>query len=194
MILAPVSTGAAAASPGSRLPRFAAPENVLGDDMLQHLPQGDNERQWRHLLNEAQVILHNHPINAQRVAQGQMPVTSLWFWGAGTLPEWVRSAFGRVCSNDEVAVALARLAKISVVAPEPGIAFRFDGHADLLLDLANLRDPAVLEHDWLPPLDAALKRRSLSALSLRFAEGERFSVKRAHRWRFWRRVKSVSER
>ncbi|HEY7871742.1 MAG TPA: phosphoglycerate mutase, partial [Rudaea sp.] len=49
--------------PESRLPVFADPRDVLGDDLMQHLPRGDNERQWRSLFNEAQVILHNHSVN-----------------------------------------------------------------------------------------------------------------------------------
>jgi hypothetical protein len=179
---------------GSRLPQFAAPDDVLGDDMLRHLPQGDNERQWRHLLNEAQVILHNHPLNKRRVAHGQLPVTSLWFWGAGTLPEWVRSPFTRVCSNDEVVVALARLAKVVAVAAQPAAVFHFEANDALLLDLADIRDPAALEQDWIKPLEAALGKRALNTLVLRFAGGERVLVKRVHRWRFWRRVKSVSAR
>ena len=169
-----------------RLPHFAAPGDVLGDDLMRHLPQGHNERQWRHLLNEAQVILHNHSVNQRRVQRGQMPANSLWFWGAGALPEWVRTPFIRVFSSDDIVVALARLAKVSVAAPEPAAVFHIEAKDSLLLDLVDIRDPFALERDWLDPLDAALKRRKLKALHLRFAGGERVSVKPAHRWRFWR--------
>src|SRR4051812_46074377 len=75
---------------GAKLPKFVAPADVLGADLLPFLPSGDNQRQWHHLLNEAQVILHNHPLNAQRAARGQVAVNSVWFWGAGKLPDWVR--------------------------------------------------------------------------------------------------------
>jgi hypothetical protein len=172
--------------PGARLPRFAAPADALGDDLMQHLPQGDNERQWRHLLNEAQVILHNHPVNVRRAQLGQVPANSLWFWGAGALPEWVRTPFTRVFSNDDIVTALARLAKVAVAAPEPAAVFHFEAKDTLLLDLVDIRDPLALERDWLDPLDAALRRRKLKALHLRFVAGERITVKPAHRWRFWR--------
>lgn len=175
--------------PGVRLPQFAAPADALGDDLMQHLPQGDNERQWRHLLNEAQVILHNHPVNERRVQRGQIPANSLWFWGAGALPEWVRSPFTRVFSSDDIVVALASLAKVAIAAPEPAAVFRIESKDTLLLDLADVRDAFALERDWLDPLDAALKRRKLNVLHLRFSTGERVSVKPAHRWRFWRRIK-----
>jgi hypothetical protein len=175
--------------PGVRLPQFAAPADALGDDLMQHLPQGENERQWRHLLNEAQVILHNHPVNARRVQHGQMPANSLWFWGPGTLPEWVRTPFGRVFSSDDIVIALARLAKVAVAAPEPAAVFHIEAKDTLLLDLAYIRDPMALKRDWLDPLDAAFKRRKFKVLHLRFSTGERVSVKPLHRWRFWRRIK-----
>jgi hypothetical protein len=177
---------------GARLPRFASPEDVLGDDLMRHLPQGENQRQWRHLLNESQIILHNHPLNAQRVQRGQMPANSLWFWGAGTLPDAVRSGFTRVFSNDDVAIALARLAKVEVAAPQPAEFVHIEAKDTLLLDLAGIRDAAALELEWLGPLDALLRQRTLHALDLRFVSGERTILKPAHRWRFWRKIKIVS--
>ena len=53
---------------------------------------GEGAERWRALLNESQIVLHNHPINAVREARGAVAVNSLWFWGAGTLPDSVRCA------------------------------------------------------------------------------------------------------
>ncbi len=172
---------------GAQLPQFAAPEEVLGDDLIQHLPQGENARQWRHLLTEAQVILHNHPLNQQRVANGRMPANSLWFWGAGILPDWVRAPYTCSLSDDTVVVALAQLAKIAVADPSPDAIDRIQAKDNLLLDLANEHDISELEYDWFAPLDRALRRRRLTELHLRFGSGERVRVKPVHRWRFWRR-------
>ena len=85
----------------AKLPRFSAPADALGDDLARHLPDGDNARQWRSLLNEAQIALTQHPLNAQRAQRGLPPVNSLWFWGAGVLPQWVRCGFDRVFTDDE---------------------------------------------------------------------------------------------
>lgn len=155
----------------ARLPAFADPRHVLGDDLMRHLPRGDNERQWRSLFNEAQVILHNHPVNARRVQRGQVPANSLWFWGAGKLPDWVRTRFARVASPDPVVAALAKLAKIPVVDMQAALA---KPDADLLLDVAAI-----------PEIEA----RGFSGVDLLFASGERVHYRHAHRWRFWRRVR-----
>jgi hypothetical protein len=174
----------------ARVPQFAAPEDVLGDDLMRHLPQGENEHQWRYLLNESQVILHNHPVNERRVAHGRMPANSLWFWGAGKLPEWVRASFTRVLSSDDVVIGLARLAKIATSAPTPDAIVRMDVK-DVLLDLADQRDVQALERDWFAPLNVALRHRRLTELHLRFDSGERAAIKPVHRWRFWRRIPST---
>jgi hypothetical protein len=155
----------------SRLPAFADPRDVLGDDLMRHLPRGDNERQWRGLFNEAQVILHNHPVNLRRVQRGQVPANSLWFWGSGKLPDWARTRFDAVASGDPVVVALAKLAKIPVVDVRAALA---QSGANVLLDVAEI-----------PEIDV----RKFSGIDLLFADGNRAHYRHAHRWRIWRRAR-----
>ncbi len=173
----------------AKLPRFSDPADALGDDLGQHLPEGDNARQWRSLLNEAQIALTQHPLNTQRVQRGLPPVNSVWFWGAGVLPQWVRSTVSSMCSDDEIAAALARMANVANVAPLP-VAFASLGQGEhAMLDLVDQRDAATLEQKWLTPIDALLAKRKLDAVHLHFVDGERVTYQPAHRWRFWRRVK-----
>ncbi|MBB5208255.1 phosphoglycerate mutase [Chiayiivirga flava] len=178
-----------------QLPAFAAPDAVLGDDLYNHLPQGEPGRRWRRLLNEAQVILHNHPVNAARAAQGRVTVNTLWFWGGGTLPGSVRSAWTTLHSGDPVLRALAGLAAMSVADLDTGDGDRADagvvevGHIDAgtMLDLRDVRDRAALERRWLAPLFAQQRRGRLDTIELLFADGLRVRYAPAHRWRFWRR-------
>ena len=153
----------------ARVPVFADPRLARGDDLMRHLPRGDNERRWRSLFNEAQVILHNHPLNVRRAQSGKMPVNSLWFWGAGTLPDWVRTRFAQVVSADPVVVALARLAKVPGVDPSARVA---ESGANVLLDVAEV-----------PQIDV----RRFVGIDALFASGERLRYRHGHRWRFWRR-------
>ncbi len=175
-------------SKSSRLPQFSPPSAVLGDDMARHLPRGHNERQWRHLLNEAQVILHNHPLNAARMQSGLSPVNSVWFWGEGALPDWVRTPLTRVISGDDSLVALARLAKVPHIdsgwnAEDP------DNRADtILLDLGSASDAQSLDMH-LSNLDSALKRRYVTSLHIVSTDGTRAVYRPSHRWRVWRPVR-----
>jgi len=173
-------------APSTPLPAFTEPDDALGEDVFEHLPEGSQGRRWRSLLTEAQVILHNHPWNARRVDAGRRPVNSLWFWGGGTLPDQVRSPHARFGSDDDLGAALAAAAGIGTA-----LAQRFDaGQADVLFDLTAQRDLPALERDWLQPALAALAGGGIDALTLDTADGTAFTLRRGQRWRFWRRARA----
>jgi hypothetical protein len=161
----------------AKLPSFTPPSDGLGEDLLMHLPEGPDARRWRMLLNEAQITLHNHPRNAERVAAGMLPVNSLWFWGGGVLPDAVTCRAACVISGDDELLALARRAAVSLVRQEAG---------STLVDLRQQRDWATLEREQFEPALASLRRRHGSLL-LDFADGAGFRIDTAQRWRLWRR-------
>ena len=166
--------------PGTPLPVFAAPEQALGEDLSQHLPTGADGRRWRVLLNEVQVILHQHPLNAARRAQGLAPINSVWFWGGGSLPSLMKSLLGGVVSDDLLLQALAQRAGVPCRARTPETVAAA-GSADLI-DWQDL--PANdLADTWWSTLQAVLEREPVI---LHFASGERWLRKPSHRWRFWR--------
>ncbi len=165
---------------GSKLPAFAEPDQVLGEDLFAHLPEGDLGRRWRALLTESQVLLHNHAWNKVRTAQGKAPVNSLWFWGAGTLPDFVRTRHLQVKGSD---ITLRALALAAGVRPSNDAE-----QVDALLDLRHLRSVETFGSDALAPLLMALRSGELSELTLDFEDGASFSLKHSQRWRFWRRA------
>ena len=166
--------------PNSPLPIFAAPEQAMGEDLSQHLPQGAEGRRWRVLINEIQVLLHQHPLNAERRARGLAPINSLWLWGGGSLPDRVHSDLSGVVSDDLLLSALARRAGVALQARTPEAITA--ATAGWLIDLQDL--PASdIESRWWPTLNALLARQSVC---LHFASGERWLRKPWHRWRIWR--------
>jgi hypothetical protein len=171
----------------ARLPEFVPPSRGLGDDIYAHLPEGETGRRWRRLLSEAQVTLHNHPLNEARAREGKLAVNSLWFWGGGTLPDHVRCAHARVASDDLLIAALARQAGIERF--ELPAALPAGSAAGSLYDLRRVRDAAALERDWLAPLLARQRRDEV--LRLDFADGMQVEYRRGHRWRFWRRIPAL---
>ncbi|SDQ30323.1 phosphoglycerate mutase [Pseudoxanthomonas sp. CF125] len=164
----------------SKLPAFAAPDEVLGEDLFVHLPEGDLGRRWRALLTETQVVLHNHPWNAMRASLGKPAVNSLWFWGAGTLPDFVRTHYKQVKGNEILLRALAGAAGVSATADD-------GGEVDALVDLRHLRDLDLVAHEAVQPLLEAVRKRELQSLTLDFEDGAIFHLRRDQRWRFWRR-------
>lgn len=169
----------------ARLPPFASPEDALGGDVFDHdafatgrdVPEA---RRWRVLLSEAQVLLHNHPHNAVRVAAGKVPVNALWCWGGGVLPDGIEGGAPTLYSDDLLLHGIARVGRLQAMSLD---AFA-NADAGALVDLRGTRDPRALLERWLPQaVDAAAKRE----LVLDFADGVQFVLRAGQRWRFWRR-------
>jgi hypothetical protein len=179
---------------GADLPDAASPDEAMGDDLKLHLPKGAAGKRWRALFNEVQVLLHNHPVNQARLERGAVSVNSLWFWGAGALPSWVKADLQCVFTDAIVITELARLAAVKTVPLDVQMftdSIRaFEGESSVLLDLTGLRGDA-LDRDWLQAVDSLLQRRDLTDVQLVFESGERFRVRPMHRFRFWRSVREL---
>jgi len=169
-----------------RLPEFFAPEEAAGEDLFGVLPQGDTmeARRWRALITEVQVLLHHHPWNRERAAQGRPAINALWFWGGGTVPDEVRGPYMNVRSRDPLLQALAQASGAAIAAPAADAPAGVVG--DSLVDLRHLRSLDTFAAQALPPLLRAMARREYDALLLDFEDGARFRLGHAQRWRFWR--------
>lgn len=166
--------------------RFVSLPKVVGGDIHPHLPRGPEGRNWRSMLNEAQMVLHASEVNRRRAAAGRSEVNTLWFWGAGTLPAPPPAGTGapwaRVWAGGPLAAGLAAWGGIPQ-APAPVNATCWledacDGGSHLIV-LDDLREPASLcaieawragvqaLHDaWFAPLYQALKGRRLTSLDI----------------------------
>jgi hypothetical protein len=175
-------------SQGSPMPAFADPADVVGADLFDHLSatEATDEalvRRWRALMSEVQVVLHNHPWNAQRAAMGKPPINSLWFWGAGALPELVTSEQPLAWSNDSLLRALASAANVGIAE----LPQRFtQPESDVLIDLHD-SDAADIQDHWLVPAIDAMRQRRLAGIQLDCQDGVRLRIAAAQHWRFWRK-------
>ena len=173
---------------GTSVPDFVEAGDALGADLFDSLVGAETatspeSRRWRALLSEAQVVLHNHPWNARRAATGKSPVNSLWFWGAGKVPDHVATPHALVHSGDAMLQALAAAAGVPWSAGGPRFSIP---DMDALSDLRELRDPTQLFDDWLLPALAAVRSGGLQRLQLDFADGDGYVLARSQRWRLWR--------
>lgn len=169
----------------AKLPAFVAPDVALGDDVFEHDGFGSGHdtpeaRRWRVLASEAQVLLHNHPHNAARIAAGRVPINALWFWGGGVLPDHVASTAPTLYSDD---VLLHGIARVGMLEAMPLAACTVSDRA-ALVDLRSQRDPRVLVERWLLPACAAAGDREVA---FDCADGQVFGLRSSQRWRFWRR-------
>jgi hypothetical protein len=153
-----------------------------GRDIDPLMPRGPDAMFWRRMLNEAQMLLHDHPVNEAREARGELPINSLWLWGEGRAPAPPVKPFQRVRTRDPLAAGLAQSSG-AMLHPLPDDAARWLGQAQpegvelVLLD--SLTAPATygdlhawesrltaLETEWFAPALAALSAGRLGMLSL----------------------------
>jgi len=62
---------------------------AVGANLHTVQPQGSAVRYWNRLINEAQMLFFQHPLNQARREQGLPEINGLWLWGEGRLPEFV---------------------------------------------------------------------------------------------------------
>lgn len=191
-----------------RVPRIATHplSTVTGRAIEPFLPLGEEAREWRRLINDAQVLLHNHPINAERESAGRPTANSLWPWGAGSLPPAVVARVPHVHAENPLALGLAKLARIPAT-PLPKS--RDDAIPDSLILLETLYEAAQgldaaawrkgmqqLESRWFAPILAALKARRMRGLRMT-ALGDQAIVKITldvgDAWQFWRRPRTLAD-
>ncbi|MGD0584650.1 MAG: cofactor-independent phosphoglycerate mutase [Oryzomonas sp.] len=63
------------------------PHDIIGKSVLAYLPSGDGAATLNNVMNHAQMVLHDHPLNKKRKEAGKLPANSIWLWGHGKTPK-----------------------------------------------------------------------------------------------------------
>ncbi len=139
----------------------AAADAAAGRNVDGYLPAGADARRYRRLLNEIQMTWHDHPVNEQRTAEGELPINSVWL--SGPVDGTAIAAF-----REAVAGGRCRLEE-SLLGPR----LRDDRHA--WLDALQALDAQL--HDWLtaspPPAILLCGDHEVRRLERRAATGAR---------------------
>lgn len=182
-----------------------SPLELAGQDVNANLPSGADAARWHATLNEVQMLLHDHPVNEAR----EVPLNSLWFWGAGRLPAQAEGPWQSVTAGDPVALGLAKRATMRHRALPSGAGEWLErlpetGRHLVLLDAlaaaAALRDGEAhaarllaMEADWFAPMLAALTSGRIGMVTLHLPEaGLSIETVRGDLRRFWRRPRPLA--
>ncbi|MFN4259136.1 MAG: cofactor-independent phosphoglycerate mutase [Gemmataceae bacterium] len=66
--------------------RTQPPHDIPDQPIANHLPQGPGGWLLEDLMLRSRDVLHAHPVNQARIAQGKRPATQIWLWGQGRAP------------------------------------------------------------------------------------------------------------
>lgn len=178
---------------------------VAGKDIRAYLPQGPDALRWHGVLNEIQMLFHDHAVNLAREARGELPVNSVWLWGGGREERQLARPCAEVWSDSGLADAFARAAGIPCAAlPDDARACPDGGDALLVwegLQRAILRGDLQAWRDSLRqfeqccavPLRDALRAGRIAQFTLDAPDaGRRFVLTRGAAWKFWRRPEPLA--
>lgn len=162
---------------------------------------------WRNAINEAQMLLHAHPVNQAREVAGQPQVNSLWPWGGGRLPDPRTCNYDAIWSTNPVAQGIAQVLQINgTILPKSFNATTARAPLavyDALEQPARSGDATIwreqlaqFEAQWLAPALHAMRSGRLDGLRLLApgdSSGAELQVSRRDLWCFWRKPRNLSE-
>lgn len=184
------------------LASFTPLHEAVGRPVENFLPQGDDGQRWCRFINECQILLHNHPVNQTRQAQGRPTINSIWFWGPGSLPKRTTAPAAVIRAEDPLTRGLARAAGVRpeklggrLPAQDAFVVCTSLLRPSLYLDIDTWRtELEKLEAGWFKPALTALRKRKLSSLRIN-APGDRATLELHIRpldlLKIWRKPRSL---
>ena len=186
---------------------------VAGQAVNERLPHGATAQRWNQILNEAQMLLHAHPVNEAREQQGLATINSLWLWGGGIAQSLPTGTLHSVWANDALARGLALSTQVAWhtlpqqasaclanIAPNTKSNLRSSAESWIVFD--GLRRTAwygdddawragvaQLEENWIAPLEQALYAGRINSLTLYALNDQSLlsiRIKPSGRYFFWR--------
>jgi len=182
------------------------PEIVVGKNIHQFLPRGEDASKWLAVLNEVQMLLHEHPANIARESLGEVAVNSIWLSGGGVMPQ-VADLQGdkpTLVADDIFYQGLASWADFPLQA--------LPKQFDVILQKYSLQKPVKhlrlslpstynlngqsLDEAWFDPILAALKIKKIKELRLNLGFYEKtlsVDIQPLDTYKFWRSLKPAMD-
>ncbi len=108
------------------LARCTPPHDIPDKAISGFLPEGPGSDLLRELMARSELVLRDHPVNAERRARGDIPATMIWlFWSSGKIPAMpaFREVYGldaAVISGVDIVKGLAQMTGLTVL-DVPGV-------------------------------------------------------------------------
>jgi len=181
--------------------------SVAGRQLPQAILSGTASSHWHRILTEAQMVMHDHPVNSNRESRGLPSINSVLFWGGGLKPAVPGRHFTDIWTDDVLATALAVHSGADCTAAPASLALwsgsRPDPQGQHLITLnrmhhstrysgpeAWLKTMGLLDESWFAPLWALLggPLQELVVVATGAEHCLRCTLRPKDRLKFWRRT------
>lgn len=175
------------------------PSDALGQNLRDVLPTGRDAVRVRAVVNELQMLLHEHPVNDRRAARGQPTVNSVWLWGLGATAEPRGVAPGLLLTDDGWLAGLWHLhggrtrplERFARVLEEDSGEVRV-GLTAVATDDVEAEALRRMEQVVLEPARASLAAARARPVALHVGRTA-LEIPPGARWAFWRRARPLAE-
>lgn len=174
--------------------------DVISRNVYTFMPQGEDALFWKKFMNEVQMLLHQSPVNENRIDNGKLPVNGAWLWGEGTLPDQSGIEAMEVFGRHPVVEGLATLNNLDFYSVPSVDAFinRYSEQLKTLLVLDDLFDVTCygdvmawqssfndLYTNWLEPILHWAKKNKIK-VNLYPCNGVRYHLSGHNKFKFFR--------
>ncbi len=178
--------------------------DVIGRNVMENMPTGEGAGQWRQLMNEAQMLLHDHEVNQRRQTKGRAMINSLWPWGQGSIETPPALAYDKVWTDDVYVQGLAQLAQGDFQSLPLSLSQclgQADAGSHLVVFSPYGVGPAAeawyfdlqrFADHWLEGIPEYLRTGELREWVLLGDGPASFHLRASDLWKFWRRSKPLS--
>ena len=173
------------------------PDRAFGRNLRDLMPGGRDGARVRSLVNEIQMLLHDHPVNLARSERRQPAINCVWLWGIGRLGKVLPADLPPLYTDDAWLAGLWRLH--GAAARSLGeFAAADEAGKDMLVACASAPGGdsrtalAFAEATCFAPAQARLVQRATAMISMLLGD-RAVAVGSRARYRFWRRRRPLSE-
>lgn len=170
------------------------PEYMAGGPVFDFMPSGPDASQLKQLMNEVQMLFHEHPVNQARETAGKQLINTVWLWGGGRLPEVEIHGPRQVMTDLALVRGLALFAGSGCTEwPGPLDAVLGAQTGLLALHADDARGLEKIEMHAAQPLLHALRRGNLHSVDIYPGGTMIYRITRPMLRRFWRSRRALKE-
>jgi len=176
-------------------------QKVLGEDINQFSPTGNDADYWFKVINELQMLIHGSNVNFERESRNKWTANSIWLWGGGFFPELnLNSSYNKILTNNLTYSGVGYHCSLDVIPLDN----TFPEHIkeknnfvvlDALSEQVQNRDLYTfvqklnaLENDFFLHANTVLLNGTINKITL-ITDAGIFSVTKKHLKRWWKPVK-----
>jgi len=179
------------------------PQDASGRNVRELMPAGRDGSLVRSLMNEIQMLLHEHPVNLDRAAGRRPAINTLWLWGFGQLGDVDVLSLPSLYTDDAWLAGIWRLHDSSCHSLDEFASGRRSDERLIMMarcgpSRASGAEGCVVdsladaERRCFAPALEALKSGSVDGVDLLLG-GRAIAVEASARLRFWRRRRPLAE-